>query len=97
VAQEEDPPLRVLQEQLYEWRNLLQSNGWKQLVGFAKTQVDQRVHNLVLNAETEGTKLHYARGECAGIQLFSQIPQIEIDRLEAEIASINIPEKDNES
>jgi hypothetical protein len=85
----EAPPLADLRAVLYEWRQLEGNVGWQRLREYARAQVARRVGEILHGETTELVDLvrrENVRGECAGIELFIAMPEVEIARLEHEIS-----------
>ena len=93
---EDQTLLRALQEELHEFQSLLEHPGWKRLANYATVQVDGRLNDLILSVETKTKEVHYARGEMAGIRLFSRIPIIEVNRLKEDIQKLTAREEETE-
>ena len=90
-GEEQGDQLEDLQEQLFKWKALVKSAGWQLLEEYAKAQVNHRVGSILRAPTREVVDVinrEYERGECSGINLFQEMPQIEIARLEEEIRYI---------
>ena len=86
-----EPPLRELQEALFDLKALKKHKGYERLLLAADDQVKGRVDNLVLNplqCMDEVLKQEYAKGEIHGIRLFMAMTDDQIDVLESEIDKI---------
>jgi len=84
-------PLEALRAQLYEWEQLKAHGGYRRLDAYARAQIEHRLSSLVLGETREMVDIirrEYARGEIAGIQLFSRMADIEIERLREDIAQL---------
>jgi hypothetical protein len=85
---EEEEPLRELQEVLSDLTSLKDSRGYKRLMMVAQGQVESRTNQLIL-APLAGMDAvfaqEYAKGEIAGIRLFTEIVDDQIKVLEDEI------------
>lgn len=84
---EQQAQIEVLQEQLSKWEALTKTPAWELLCKYADGQTQRRVSEL-LHGEDGKVNLERLRGEAAGIELFKQIPQIEIDRIRNDIDSL---------
>lgn len=75
---------------LHTWRSLTKSVGWQRLMAVAQGQVNER--GLILRAPLPNMDAclgqEFAKGEITGIELFQQLPEIEIERLESERDSL---------
>ena len=80
-----EDPLRALQEELHEFVSLQRHPGWIRLQRYAAAQREGRVNDLLLRVDTKTKEVHFTRGELAGIKLFTEIPGVEIARLNSEI------------
>jgi hypothetical protein len=82
--------LQDLRGQLYEWTSLIQNPGWKHLAEIAKKQADFRTGQALRSPIqiTEILSREFQIGEAAGIDLFINLPETEISRLQAEIDAI---------
>ena len=87
--------LQVLQEQLSEWKSLQKHVAWLKLQAYVAAQLSWRTEQVMLDATFDEGKRNYIRGEYSGIKLFSRIPQIEIDQIEAELESLAKKEQED--
>lgn len=71
--------------ELQELRNLVKLKAWDRLAKTAKAQVETRTNKVMLNA-CEGLdatlEQEFEKGECAGIRLFMELPEVRIDEIE---------------
>lgn len=97
--QEEQPrELRELQEERHNLKKLQESAPFKFLVGTADSQIKTRTDNIILRPLAnldEALAQEYAKGEVAGIRLFTQMVPTLIETLDEEIAELI--EKENEN
>lgn len=84
----EDQELRELQEELSRLSSLQSHAGYAYLLEIAGAQMDarkQQVFLTPLNTMDEVLRQEYAKGEIAGIDLFSKIVDVRIRDLQEEI------------
>lgn len=90
-GQEQEVPLRELQEVLSDLNSLVDSRGWKRLMQIAQAQIETRRNNYEakpLKAIDETLEQEFLKGEVTGIRTFCQLPTDEIEDLQTQIATI---------
>lgn len=100
-ADEQQPELRELQEELFRLRELQRNPGYKYLLEIAEAQLETRKQAVFLNplkSMDEVLEQEYKKGEIQGITLFTQIVETRAKDLEDTILELttNEVEKDNE-
>lgn len=80
------------------FRELLNSRGWDLLLDIAKAQIEARKNLLLQRAKgIDGAfELEYAKGEIAGIEIFTRIPSTALEDLEEQLETIKEQLKEEE-
>ena len=80
------------------FRELLNSRAWALLLDIAKVQIETRKNLLTQRAKgMEGVlELEYAKGEIAGIEIFTRIPSTALEDLEEQLSDIKEQLKEEE-
>jgi len=79
-----------------DWKELIESDGWKRLVEIADEQIAGRVNEIVLKPMTDLAHQEFAKGEVAGIKLFIAIPETQKTMFEAQFDRETDEEEENE-
>ena len=85
---------------LGQFRSLVKSRGWEQLVEYGNAQVAFRTNELILNPSTSLADLanqEYLKGEIAGIRLFLSMPDTIIEANKAYLTAIKEDEDGKDS
>lgn len=79
--------LREAQEALVNFSSLIDSLGWKRLMEIADGQMKLRMPSVLGKTENllELPGKEYEKGEIAGIELFTRLPEIAIEGLKQDI------------
>lgn len=97
--QEERPrELRELQEERHNLKKLQESAPFKFVMSTADSQIKTRTDNIILRPLAnldESLAQEYAKGEVAGIRLFTQMVPTMIETLDEDIAELIEKEKEN--
>ena len=82
--------LREMQEELSNFKNLLDSVGWKRLMEVADGQLETRMPSVLEKVDNllMVTGKEFEKGEMAGINLFMQLPGIAVESLTADIDTL---------
>lgn len=80
--------LRELQEELSDWKSLLEQRAVKRWLELAREQMENRKQAVFLNpleSLDNSLRQEFQKGEISGIYLFSRIPEIQVAALESDI------------
>ena len=82
--------LQVISEELHNLQHLQDHAGWKMVLDYAEGQVGNRLPAVLTKLETIADIIgqEFEKGEIAGIQLFSRIPDIVCKDLEENIEAL---------
>lgn len=98
TQREEVSRVRELQEELSKLASLKEHAGYQYLMEIAEAQVKGRMDQMILTP-LEGMdqvlRQEYAKGEVAGIRLFTNIVEIRLTDLQEEIEDL-VPREENE-
>lgn len=99
---EEDYSQLGLQEQVSEWKGMLNSPAWKRLERYAEWQKHHRQTAVMEGRDENGARLNEVEreglaGEYRGINLFLRIPRIALETAESELQGLRKEDEDDEA
>lgn len=74
------------------WQALLETAGWKKLMTIAEGQMNVRMATVLrtpLASIDSCLGQEYSKGEISGIELFSKLPEVQIEVLKQELETLN--------
>jgi len=84
--------MSTLTEQKDEWEVLMKNPAWIKLEALLKEQAASRINQIVLTPLESADAVYnqeFLKGEVAAMQLAARLPELEVERLKAEIQELN--------